>query len=264
MSLSGGKRLKHLFEGLETAFTRTDADNRKSRIGEGFGGNELQNGHLRNGSIPQPVPSDERGKVGFAAKRMLDRAVELLRLRRLQNERGCPEAYRRRSNLLFIGRADENDFRFRRGPPDIPAEIQSVGAGHQDVENDHVWFELGCGLEYLAAVRYPSDDVVRQLQPAPPRAHKSRIVINDEDSRPTFPLDILGPRCHLAKRLRKKAVVSVAVGHDARKISTVAGTWTLLKAEAIVEADMINCLLARTGLQLPARNYLRLAALSTS
>jgi hypothetical protein len=30
-----------------------------------------------------------------------------------------------------------------------------------------------------------------------------------------------------------------------------------------VKADMINCLLARTGLQLPARNYL-LAALSIS
>ena len=38
----------------------------------------------------------------------------------------------------------------------------------------------------------------------------------------------------------------------------------LLKAEANVETDMINCLLARTGLQLPARNYLRFAALSTS
>jgi hypothetical protein len=86
---------------------------------------------------------------------MLDRAVELLWLRRLQNERRRPEAQRRRSNVLFVGRADENNFYLRRRPPDVLAEIQSVGAGHQDVEHNHVRFELGCDLEYLTAVRYP-------------------------------------------------------------------------------------------------------------
>ena len=60
-----------------------------------LGGDDLQNGHLRRGLIPQPVPSDER-KVGFAAESMLDRSIELLWLRRLQNERRRPEAQRRR------------------------------------------------------------------------------------------------------------------------------------------------------------------------
>ena len=91
--------------------------------------------------------SDERRKIGFAAKCMLDRTVELLWLRRLQNERGCPEVKRRRSNLLFIRRADENDFSSPGGPPDVRRD-PSVGAGHHDVEHNHVWFEFDCGLEY--------------------------------------------------------------------------------------------------------------------